>query len=474
MARSFLERIAATIGRHDLLVDGARVVVGVSGGVDSMVTLAVLRRLGYEVNALHVNYGLREGADADEALVRRWCAARSPEISLHAVSLDAEQRASARDESLQEAARILRYEAFGRHAEEVGAEAVAVGHHRDDQAETLLLNLLRGAGPEGLAGMPYRRPLRSAPAVSLVRPLLDRSREQIRRFAEREGIPWRDDASNRDPTYDRARLRTEVLPLLQEQFPGASDAIARAARHMRAYVEETLAPALEERLEAAYDDCEEGGRLALSVLRDHAPVWRRRLILAALARTLPEAPQTAAFAREVAGLIEAQVGRRVEGGGGTVWRTRRGLRFVPSTAAPRSLASPVSVPIGSAVTVDPGTLRVEVDVEGPERLRDSPPTVEYVDADRLTASLTLRTWREGDRIRPLGLDGTKSVADVLTDAHVPPHRRPTVPLLLVGQQPAWIVGHRLDHRMRIRPATTRVARFSWHPHEKASDDCNSP
>jgi len=474
MGRSFLDCIADTIARHDVLEEGARVVVGVSGGVDSMVMLGVLNRLGYDVHALHANYGLREGADADEALVRRWCSSRSPEIPLRVVSLDAEQRASTCDESLQEAARVLRYEALGRHAERLGAEAVAVGHHRDDQAETLLLNLLRGAGPEGLAGMPPRRALDATPSVSLVRPLLDVSREQIRRFAETEGIPWREDPSNRDPSFDRARLRTEVMPLLQEKFPGTVSSLARAARQMRAYVDHTLTPALDERLEAAYEDCGAGGRLALDALRDAPPVWRRRLILAALERALPQAPQTAAFAREVADLIDAQVGRRVEGGEGTIWRTRRGLRFLPSTAAPTPISSPVSVPIGEAVAVESGTIRVDVDVERPGALAGTPTNVEYVDADRLTAPLVLRTWREGDRIRPLGLDGTKPVADVLTDARVPPHRREAALVLLVGEQPAWIVGHRLDHRLRIRPSTTRVGRFSWDPREKASDDCNSP
>jgi tRNA(Ile)-lysidine synthase len=310
--------------------------------------------------------------------------------------------------------------------------------------------------------------------VSLVRPLLDVSREQIRRFAETEGIPWREDPSNRDPCFDRARLRTEVMPLLQEKFPGATPSLARAAQQMRAYVDHTLTPALEERLETAYEECGTGGRLALDALRDEAPVWRRRLILAALDRALPQAPQTAAFAREVADLIDAQVGRRVEGGEGTIWRTRRGLRFLPSAAAPTPISSPVSVPVGEAVAVETGTIRVDVDVERPESLADSPTNVEYVDADRLTAPLVLRTWRTGDRIRPLGLDGTKPVADVLTDARVPPHRREVALVLLVGEEPAWIVGYRLDHRLRVRPSTTRVGRLSWDPREKASDDCNSP
>ncbi|MEF8795961.1 MAG: tRNA lysidine(34) synthetase TilS [Salinivenus sp.] len=473
MGREFADRVAAFIARHDLLRDGTAVLVGVSGGVDSMVCLSVLRRLGSAVRALHANYGLREGAGADEALVRRWCAAQTPAIPLREVSLDAEARAEVHDESLQEAARVLRYRALARHAHAQDADAVATGHHQDDQAETLLLNLLRGTGPEGLAGMPPRRPMRDAPDVSLIRPLLDVSRAEIEAYAEREGIPWREDPSNRDPTYDRARLRSKVIPLLQEQFPGAKANIARAAGLMQEYVDETVAPALKMRLERAYEDCAAGGRLRLDPLRDEPPVWRRRLILAALDRALPEAPRTAAVSREIAALINAQVGRRVEVGEGAVWRTRDGLRFLPEEAHPDPIAPPVPVPREADVSVPQGTLRVDPLDERPETLEVGTPNVEYADADRLVDPLALRTWREGDRIQPLGLDGHALVSDLLTDAKVPPHRRAGVCLLCTAEHPAWVVGHRLDHRVRVRARTTTVARLTWRPREKASDDCTS-
>ncbi|MFB6248836.1 MAG: tRNA lysidine(34) synthetase TilS [Salinibacter sp.] len=471
MGRRFADRVDAFIAQHDLLREGAEVLVGASGGVDSMVCLSVLRRLGYAVRVLHANYGLRGGADADEALVRRWCGER--DIPFKEVRLDAEARAAERDESLQEAARECRYDALDAHAQSLGVDTVAVGHHRDDQAETLLLNLLRGTGPEGLAGMPPRRAMRDAPAVSLIRPLLDVSRREIEAYAEGEGIPWREDPSNRDPSYDRAVLRTKVMPLLQKHFSEPSANLARAAGLMREYVEHTLTPALEARLERAYADCAAGGRLRLDALRAAPPVWRRRLILAALDRALPEAPHTAAVAREIAGLIDAQVGRRVEVGQGRVWRTRDGLRLLPEEAHPDPMGTPVPVPWEDDVSVPQGTLRVDVLEDRPDSLDTGTPNVEYADADRLADPLVLRTWRDGDRMRPLGLDGHKQVADLLTDARVPPHRRAGVGLLCTDEHPAWLVGHRLDHRVRVRPDTTTVVRLTWRPREKASDDCNS-
>ena len=473
MAHDLVDRVAGEIDRRDLLSDGARVLVGVSGGCDSMTCLALLREMGYEVYALHVNYGLRESADADEALVRKWCADREPTVPLAVEHLDAEARAAAQDESLQEAARALRYEALVNHADDVNAAAVATGHHRDDQAETLLLHLLRGSGPEGLAGMPPSRPMGATSDVPLIRPLLATSRAEIEAYAEQRGVPWREDPSNRDGSYDRVWVRTELLPLLEERFPGASENVARAARLTGEYVEHTVTPALSERMGNCYVDCEAGGALRLSGLRAEPSVWRRRLVLAALERTLPDAPQTAAFARAVEGLIGAQVGRRVEGGGGTVWRERNCLRFVPATAAPEPVWPPIPVPWGEAVSLEGGTLRIDLLDTGPESLDAGTPNIEYVDAERLVDPLAVRTWRDGDRFQPLGLDGTKLVGTLLTDAKVSPHRRPGVHVVTTDEHLAWVVGHRLDHRVRVRPTTNQVARLTWDPGEKPSDDCIS-
>lgn len=469
MSRALPDSVAAFIERHALLEEGATVLVGVSGGMDSMVCLALLRRLGYDVHALHVNYGLREGADADEQLVRRWCAKQSPAVPLVVRACDANARAEAEQESLQEAARRLRYDALADQAQSIEASAVATGHHRDDQAETLLLNLVRGAGPEGLAGMRPSRPLGSAPSVPLIRPLLAVERATIEKYAEAEGIPWRTDPTNRSLGYDRGVVRTKVLPLLEEHFEGASDAIVRAAGLMQEYVDETLRPALEERMEQSYADCPEGGWLDLGLLRDEPAVWRQRLVLEALRRALPSAPQTAAVAEEIAALADAQVGRRIEFGAGTIWREREGLRLLPTEARPEPVP-PTPVPWEELVGLPDGVLEVERLADPPASLDPGSSYVAYADADRLGPSLHVRTWRDGDRLRPLGVDGTKSVSDVLTDAQVPPHRRDGVYVLCTDEHVAWVVGHRLDARVRVRPDTERVARLVFRPGEKPSDD----
>ncbi len=463
----FVDQIAEFIGQHELLTDGQRVLVGVSGGPDSMVCLAVLHRLGYDVHAFHGNYGLRPGADADEALVRDWCGAQSTSIPLTVKALDAEAQAEKEGESLQEAARGLRYDAMARQAEERGAEAVAVGHHRDDQAETLLLNLVRGTGPEGLAGMPPSRPIQANASIRLIRPLLDVSRAEIEAFANAEDIPWREDPTNRDTDYDRAAIRSDVIPLLQKNFPGVTDNVARAAGLMREYVEETLTPTLEDHWARCYDERAAGGTLRLDQLRELPPVWQQRILLKALDEILPEAPQSAAVAAEVADLIDAQVGQRVEFGQGTVWRERSVLWFVPAEVRPAPVHPPVPVPWGEDVPLPGGVLRIDPLDERPDTLDPNDPNVEYADADRLVDPLAVGTWQEGDRLHPLGMDGSKLVSDLLTDAKVPSHRRDGVYLLSTDEHPAWLVGHRLDHRVRVQSDTAHVARLTWRPPENS-------
>ena len=200
---SFERRIDAFLRRHALLETGEPVVTGLSGGVDSIVLTSVLAALGVPVRAVHVNYRLRgDASDEDEAFVRTWCGERG--IDLIVRSFDGEWPSGA---SVQQAARDFRYAVFEEEALAIPCGKVAVGHHRDDQAETVLLNLFRGSGPEGLAGMPVRREISPGSSVQVVRPLLAERRRDIEAYARAQGLTWREDASNTTPKYRRGALR---------------------------------------------------------------------------------------------------------------------------------------------------------------------------------------------------------------------------------------------------------------------------
>jgi len=451
------------ISEHRLIEPEAGVVVGVSGGLDSVVLLHMLQKLRYDVRAAHVNYRLRGAAsDDDEAFVRACC--RRLGVPIMAEACNAEDYAAEHGCSIQEAARDLRYAFFARVAAGAGARYVAVAHHQDDQAETVLLHLFRGAGLEGVAGMPLQRPLEPSSRIMLVRPFLGVRRAVLAAYAEAEGLTWREDESNRSMKYQRNVLRSAVLPLLESYF-GASvrENIARSASLVRAYVDDTFHQTLEDHFALAAQGDTDGGRLDLDALRLLAPVWRRRILLEALKRWLPAAPRHAALARQVDALFEAQVGRRVVVGGGTVWRERGYLRFVLEDGINAGMYDHALVHPGETLNLNTGTLAVEAVPERPARLDAGAPGCVLVDADRLTFPLTVRRWQPGDRFRPLGMAGTKKVSDFLTDEKIPAHQRATIRVLLSGDEIVWVVGLRPAHGVRVRAGTERFVKITYIP-----------
>jgi tRNA(Ile)-lysidine synthase len=368
----------------------------------------------------------------------------------------------------------VRYRRFREVAEAEGAARVAVAHHREDQAETLLLRLFRGTGPVGLAGMQWMRPLADEAAVQLIRPLLTTSQAAVHAYADEHGLAWREDPTNTGGRYARARLRTEVLPAIESAFPGATGRIAHAADLLG----DVAAATLEPERQSWYDRIvrRDGRTICLdeSALQAAPRVWAERVVLDAIAAVLPEAPQTSAVARSVYDLLDSQVGTCVELAAGVIWRERGALRLVPERAMP---VGPVAISAGEAVETPYGTvtrapdqpreavnLSFEPSASPPDAASASeaePDAVAVLDADQLPDPLTVRTWQEGDRLQPLGMRGTKTVADVLTDAQIPPHRRARTLVVVGPEHVVWIPGVHLDHRQRIRPQTERVTRFTF-------------
>ncbi len=354
-----------------------------------------------------------------------------------------------------------------------------MGHTADDQAETVLMNLVRGAGLVGLAGMAESRPLARkreedaqplAPEadIVLVRPLLGFTRAEIEAEARARSWAWREDASNASGAYRRNRIRHGALALLeQEGGPGTVLRIAASAQAARRASGSAAA-----RLARVGEATARGGTVPLAALR----VLHREeqsALLAEMMRTYaPEAPRSRALIAQVAALLDAPPGARVEAGPVDVWRDRQRL-----TVARRRAPWP-GCAVASGDTPTPfGTLTLTPLADVPST-HSTDPTCEIVDAavctpeaaaSRIPLSLhpsiplTLRLWREGDRIRPLGMGGTKLVSDVLADARVPPSERRQRLVLVAGETVLWVVGIRLAHHARVTPATTRAIALEWRP-----------
>lgn len=455
------DQVSQYIEHHQLLPEESRVIVGVSGGLDSMVLLHILQSLGYDTIAAHVNYGLRGAAsDEDHTLVSRYCNERG--IEYHSKVLGAAFREQLSGRSLQEAAREARYRYFVELAHELDVRYVAVAHHRDDQAETVLQHLMRGTGIEGLTGMFPSRPLAYNLSTSrtLIRPLLSCTRQDIHAFASAHEIPWREDNSNASDDYERNQVRNHLLPVIRAHFGDtAINNIARSAAYLQGYYTHSIAPDLEQRFAVCTPEEKGDKSLLIAPLSGQPVVWQARLILEALNRWMQGGRYGTTHAAAIAGLLEAQVGRKVLMTSGTIWRERERLVF-------RDKASPdidedVTLYPGDRYVMANGAIALSTEAYLPGTPLDHGPDEVLMDVAALTFPLTVRRWQDGDRLKPLGMQGRKKVSDLLTDAKVPSFQREDILVVLSGEEIAWVAGVRPAEFVKVKPETVRVARLRF-------------
>lgn len=466
-ATPLIERIGAFIEANELIPAHARVIAGVSGGVDSVVLLHALHHLGFSVVVAHVNYQLRgKDADADETYVRELGAKLGTPVRV--ARFHTESYAREQGQSIQEAAREIRYRFYQTLATELDVQYVAVGHHLDDQVETVLLNLFRGSGPDGLAGMSPSRTLTPGNSVRVVRPLLGVRRTEIEAYARSVNLDWRTDVTNTSLKYRRSAIREIILPEIERHFgKAARDNIGRASDLIRAYLEHTMNPVRDLHWKASARELHDGGTLNLEYLKGLPPVWRKSLILHALDRWLPDAPRTSALAEEIELLLDAQPGRRLVLNQGTVWRDRKQLVFIRDREAREQPPLPLSVPLGETITIPGGKLKIELVEHRPAHLDEGAPLTMHVDADRLEFPLLLDRWKPGDRFLPLGMRHAKKVSDYLTDVKIPSHRRDDILVLRSRGEIVLILGQRLADNYRIRDDTRRIAKITYIPSSDA-------
>ena len=408
--------------RFGLIPPGSGVLCALSGGADSMYLLCRLlegrEKYGWRVGAAHLNHGLRDAARRDEEFVRSWCGARGVPLAVGREDVSA----FAREEgmSLEEAGRILRYRFLEDAARREGLELIATGHHAGDNAETVLMNLIRGCGLNGLTGIQPRR-------GNIVRPMLEVSRQEIEGYLTAHGVPHVEDETNADPTYTRNKVRHRLLPLLEEFNPQAAAHIAAAARRLRedeALLAAQAAPLLEEAL-----DTPDGLALPVRVLRDSPRPLALRCCAGALDRAGLEGG-----AVHLERILELALGddpsARLHIPGGSVRRQYELMVFSPG---------PDPEPPAPAELKDGETRWGSWSITCCQAVCPEKPYISPWEFYLRPGAYLIRPRREGDKLT-LGKRPEKTVKKLMIEGRVPAHRRELVPVLATGERAAALGG----------------------------------
>lgn len=430
-----IHTIRLYIEKYRLLSEDRPVLVGLSGGADSVALLGVLVRLGYPCIALHCNFHLRgEESDRDEAFACEF--AESLEVPFHKIDFDTISYAGERHLSIEMAARELRYAWFEEMRERLGGQATAVAHHRDDNVETVLMNLIRGTGIRGMSGIRPRNGF-------IVRPLLCVSREDILAWLADQGYAYMVDSTNLSDAYTRNFIRLNVLPLLEEINPSARNTIARSAEHLSA-AETIYIYVLEQaRKEVVVSD----DRLSIGALmRFPAPKTILYELLKEYGFTrLVSDDIFAALTKEPGKLFYSSTHRLLKDRD-YLWITslekkekrtfvldpEKGINHEPIELSFQKLVITIGFPI------------------------EKNKRIAYLDYDKLDFPLTLRTWKEGDWFIPFGMKGRKKLSDYFSDHKFSRIEKERTWLLCSGDAIVWVVGERTDNRFRMDESTKRV------------------
>ncbi len=479
-----MSNIESILANSCALVQDRPLIVGVSGGADSLCLMDILREAGYNVIVAHFDHQLREESAQDAAHVKSICET----FSLECVVESADVRAYAKEKkrSIEEAARELRYRFLFQLAREKNAQAVAVGHTADDQIETVLMHILRGSGLNGLKGMSYRTVIETFDKnIPLARPLLEISRAETVAYCAARHLDFLHDASNDSLEYKRNRIRHELIPLLETFNPQIKSALMRLSQNARDDLQ--ILDSLEDSL---WRDCATlaDGFVALDLTRlaNSADATHRRLIRRAMRTLIPDIDVTHETLMRATDLTQRREGAKMDLQSG-LYGLREGnqvyiatkdadlpLHLFPqlNVIARSDSDEAISDPSGrllrfsrndmpAKVELANGwklTLEVTEHFRAEEIFANENRFEAWFDADALAGqSLHLRNPRAGDKIRPLGLNGrSQKLSDLFVNEKIPRRAREDWVLLCMGDEILWVAGLRASHLCRVTEKTTRV------------------
>ena len=473
MKADFLQQMHRAIIQHKMIEDGETVLVAVSGGVDSLALLyglhALRQQLRCQLHVVHLNHRLRPDADTDAEFVRQH--AEHLNLTCTIQQADVSRLSKQWKLSVETAGRRARYQLYDAVCSETDATKVALGHHQDDIAETVLMNLIRGSGTTGLKGI---LPVRD---TRFIRPLIGFTRQKIEAFLTSIDIVPRHDATNTDTRYLRNRIRHKLIPSLQSDYnPNITAALSRTADVLAAESQylDTIA-------HTAFETCQiqvsqENIILDREKFRQHHIALQRRILRKSVSEMLDDSSDLYfKHCTAMQNLIEGDAPNAVLPlpNGLQFRRAYQRIIFERKTTQIGNFSYPITTVGKTSITA----LNAEINTELGDVTSGRTPTLPdgkfeaIFDYQKLknifaepfsdTIPLTVRNRRQGDRFQPYGMQGTKKIKDFLIDAKVPRHERDNVPLLVCGDVILWVVGHTTSEPFKIEPHTQHYLYLSY-------------
>jgi tRNA(Ile)-lysidine synthase len=432
------QKVQTYIENHQLLTPNEPIIVGVSGGIDSVALLHILKSLGYSCIIAHCNFHLRmEESMRDEEFVRNL--AHSYSIPFYSIDFKTNKYASDHKMSIEMAARDLRYRWFGELLEKTNAQAIAIAHHADDSIETMLMNLVRGTGLRGLVGIAPRN-------KKVVRPLLCCNRSEIENYVVEHQLEFVQDSSNTSNDYLRNRFRNEVLPLLIKINPTARENLYKSMEHL----EENLAiyqQSIDQIQEQIVDKKDANITLNIELIKQQVHVDTL------LYELLSPYGFNASQVEQIRQHLDSESGKIFYS---ETHRLIKDRRLLIITAKNQNEKERFVISQTDSAIEFPINLRINRQTVSPGFQVSQTTNCIHVDASKLVFPLTLRHWNEGDWFYPFGMNKKKKLSDFFIDNKLSLAEKEQSWLLLSGDDIVWIVGRRLDNRFRITEKTKEV------------------
>lgn len=417
-----MKKVKEFIEKEDLFSKQDKILVALSGGADSVALTRILITLGYHCEAAHCNFALRgEESDRDEDFVRNFC--RSLNIKCHSIHFETRRYAAQQSISIEMAARELRYNWFSKICEESDCQVVAVAHHKDDSVETMLLNLIRGTGINGLLGI---RPKNG----NVVRPLLCASRQEVVAYLHRMNQTYVTDSTNLEDEYTRNKIRLNILPLMEEINPSVKDGLVKTSSYLND-ISKIYQQAIKESIDRIFITPEKEISIE-KLMNEPAPQ-------ALLFEVLFPLGFNSTQVEEVYGSLNGQPGKRFISSQWQVVKDRDLLLIEKVKTAndkPQIIFEEVLLTKEFVIPKDKDTA--------------------CFDANKFKGVISIRKWEKGDYFIPFGMKGKKLVSDFMTDSKFSLLKKEQQWVLSCNDQIAWLIGERTDNRFRIDDSTQKV------------------